>query len=259
MSNTPQEQRPTISTARASRKYIQWGGPATKRDDSTRLYYKNINGVGTSNISNGFVSLYNHMKTTESSICCYTEPNMDWTQFWIKQTNEDHCRKVFHNASHAYSCHNTTAKRAYKPGGTMMPSIGILASRHLKTKSDPSGMGRYSFQTFAGSGGTRIMFITAYRVCFQAIEDAGETTSYYHQWHNLLRQGHKHPNPRKQILLDLKELVLLSIGQGYDVCISMDANTEWDSQNHQFSDWVEQCGLISVHEEFFDIDCPERL
>jgi hypothetical protein len=87
-------------------------------------------------------------------------------------------------------------------------------------------------------------------VCVQAIEDAGETTSYYHQWHNLLRQGHEHPNPRKQILLDRKELVLLSIGQGYDVCISMDANEEWDSRNHQFSDWVEQCGLISAHEEY---------
>jgi hypothetical protein len=78
---------------------------------------------------------------------------------------------------------------------------------------------------------------------------------YYHQWHNLLQQGHETPNPRKQVLTDLKENVLSSIGHGYDVCISIDANEEMDSRNHQFADWIKQCGLISVHENFFDVDC----
>jgi hypothetical protein len=249
-------QTPTTTNATLTKKYIPWGNPTNTPINSnrTRLYYKNINGVGTRNMSNGFVNLYSHMKTTGSSISCFTEPNLDWKQYWIKQTNEDHGRKILQNPIFAYSCHNAPAPNAYKPGGTMMATTGLLASRHLETKVDPSGMGRYSYQTFAGSNGTKIMFITAYRVCFQIIENAGEKTSFYHQWHNLLQQGHEYPNPRKQILLDLKELVLTSIGRGYDVCISMDANEELDSRNHQFSEWAEQCGLISVHEEFYDIN-----
>jgi hypothetical protein len=47
--------------------------------------------------------------------------------------------------------------------------------------------------------------------------------------------------------------VVLSIGHGFDICISIDANEELDSQNHVFSDWIEECGLISVHENFFDV------
>jgi hypothetical protein len=81
-----------------------------------------------------------------------------------------------------------------------------------------------------------------------------EKTSFFHQWHSLLQDGHEYPNPRRQILLDLKELVLTRIGQWYDVCISMDANKELDSRNHQFLEWTDQCGLISVHEHFFDAE-----
>jgi hypothetical protein len=136
----------------------------------------------------------------------------------------------------------------------MMVSSGQLSSRHLETGSDPSGMGRYSYQTFNGANGTKLMFITAYRTCFQTIEGAGETTSYYHQWHNLLRQGHEQPNPRKNVLEDLKEKILSSIGHGFDICISIDANEELDSHNRQFSNWIEQCGLISVHENFYDVE-----
>jgi hypothetical protein len=246
----------TTTSANERQKYITWGGQTTDQlhANSTRLYYKNINGVSTNNLTNGFVGLYQHLKQTEASIGCITEPNLDWNQYWIKKTNEDHGRELFHNALFGYSSHKITAKGAYKPGGTMMITSGQLASRHLETGSDPTGMGRYSFQTFNGANGTKLIFITGYRVCFNVIERAGETTSFFHQWHNLLQDGHESPNPRRQILLDLKELVLTRIGQGYDVCISMDANEELDSRNHQLMEWIDQCGLISIHKNFFDAE-----
>jgi hypothetical protein len=156
-------------------------------------YYKNINGVGTRNLSNGFINIYKHLKKTEMSIGCITEPNVDWNQYWIKQTNEDYGREIFHNALFGYSCYKAASKSPYKPGGTMMVSSGQLASRHLETGSNPSGMGRFSYQTFNGAKGTKLMFITAYRVCFQAIETAGDTTSFFHQRHSLLQDGHETP------------------------------------------------------------------
>jgi hypothetical protein len=246
----------TITSITDRRKYETWGGSTTDPIDNktTRLYYKNINGVGTRNLSNGFVNIYKHLKNKETSIVCITEPNVDWNQYWIKQTNEDHGREIFHNALFGYSCYKAAAKKPYKPGGTMTVSSGQLASRHLETGCDPSGMGRFSYQTFIGANGTKLIFITAYRVCFQSIETAGETTSFFHQWHSLLQDGHEIPNPRKQVLLDLKDFILTKIGQGYDVCISMDANEELNSRNNQLSDWMEQCGLISAHEHFYDAE-----
>jgi hypothetical protein len=139
----------------------------------------------------------------------------------------------------------------------MMVWSGQLAARHLETgsdPSDPSGMGRFSYQTFNGAKGTKLMFIMAYRVCFQAIETAGDTTSFFHQCHSLLQDGHETPNPRKQVLLDLKELGLTKIGQGYNVCIAMDANEELDSRSNQLSEWMEQCGLVSLHKQFYDAE-----
>jgi hypothetical protein len=256
MDTTTQSPRITVASIQSAKQYIHWGGPTSTPipSNTTRMYYQNINGVGTRNLSNGFVNMYTHMKSTESAICCYTETNLDWTKYWIKQINEDHGRKLFHNAIFGYACHNTPSKNAYKPGGTMMVATGQLASRHLESGTDASGMGRYSFQTFTGANGTKLMFVTVYRTCFHSIETAGETTSYYHQWHNLLCQGYEHPNPRKQVLIDLKVKILSAIGQGIDVCVSIDANEELNSRNHQFSDWIEECGLISVHENFFDVD-----
>jgi hypothetical protein len=46
----------------------------------------------------------------------------------------------------------------------------------------------------------------------------------------------------------------MRIGQGYDVCISMDTNEEINSRNNQLLEWMEQCGLLSIHENFFDAD-----
>jgi hypothetical protein len=260
--NTSQVTQTTTTIVADRRKYVTWGGAMNNpiHNNVTRLYYKNINGIGTRNLSNGFVGLYKHLQKTESAIGCFTEPNVDWNQYWIKQTNEDHGRELFHNALFSYSCNKSLSKKAYKPGGTMTISSGQLASRHLETGTDSSGMGRFNYQTFNGANGSKIIFITAYRVCFQTIENAGETTSFFHQWHNLLQDGHETPNPRRQVLLDLKEIILTRIGQGYDVCVSMDANEELNSRNNQLTEWMEQCGLLSVHENFFDTEyydtCP---
>jgi hypothetical protein len=45
---------------------------------------------------------------------CFTEPNLDWMQYWIKQINKDHGRQLS-TMQYSAKCHNTPAKRAYKP------------------------------------------------------------------------------------------------------------------------------------------------
>jgi hypothetical protein len=58
----------------------------------------------------------------------------------------------------------------------MIASTGTIASRHLETGTDTTGMGHYSYQKFTGNNGTKIIFIVVYRVCKEGIATAGEGT-----------------------------------------------------------------------------------
>jgi hypothetical protein len=136
----------------------------------------------------------------------------------------------------------------------MIASTGTIASRHLETGTDTTGMGCYSYQKFTVNNGTEIIFIVAYRVCKEGIATAGEGMSFFHQWHKLTRLGHKHPNPRRQILNDLKTIVLQAISEGTDVCITMDANESMDLNNQLFHEWIAECGLVSIHENLYNKD-----
>jgi hypothetical protein len=140
----------------------------------------------------------------------------------------------------------------------MIAATGTIASRHLKTGKDTTGMGHYSYQKFTGNNGTKILFIVAYRVCKEAITTAGEGTSFFHQWHKITRLGHKHLNPRRQILNDLWTIVLQAIGKGTDVCITINANESIDLNNQLFHEWIAECGLVSVHENLYDEDYYEQ-
>jgi hypothetical protein len=80
----------------------------------------------------------------------------------------------------------------------------------------------------------------------------GETTSFFHQWHELTKLGHQHPNPRRQILNDIRNIVLQAISKGTDVCVAMDANKDLDTNNQLFHEWIAECRLVSVHENLYD-------
>jgi hypothetical protein len=134
---------------------------------------------------------------------------------------------------------------------------GPLALRHLESGHDPTGMGRYSYQSIVGRNNTKILFITAYRVCFQDINSAGVKTSFFQQWHHLRINGHAIPNPRQQILEDLKTFIHESIKEGCDVCLAMDANEDSDSQHQKLNNFAGECGLVNAHELFFDEDYYE--
>jgi hypothetical protein len=173
-----------------------WGHPIKKVDQIkvTRAYFCNINGVGTSNLSNGFTMIYAHMKQTGSTIGMFAETNVDWKAHKVRELNKQHGRTAFPNAISAFSCHNKGTGNKYQPGTTTTMN-GPIALRHLESGNDPTSMGRYSYQSIVGQNNTRIMFIMAYHVCFQTIHSAGIQTPYFQQWHHLRTNGHQVPNP----------------------------------------------------------------
>jgi hypothetical protein len=93
----------------------------------------------------------------------------------------------------------------------------------------------------------KILLIVGYRVCKEAIMTAGEGTSFFHQWHELTKLGHKHPNPSRQILNDLKIITLQSISKETDECKTINANKSMDTNDQLFHEWIAVCGLFSIH------------
>jgi hypothetical protein len=116
------------------------------------------------------------------------------------QLNEAHGQNLYHNAIFGYSTRKTPAKQWHQPGGAMIASTGTIAAWHLETRFDTTGMRRYSYQKITGTNGRMIIFMAAYRVCKDSIATAGETTLFFHQWQELTKCGHKHPNPIRKNL-----------------------------------------------------------
>jgi hypothetical protein len=234
--------------------YKPWGHDiqSSKPPNTTRLYYKNTNGIGTRAFTNGLTMLYQHHKDMGTDIALYTETNTNWQQPTTRQLNETHCRQIHRNATFAYSSRVTSSPQSYQAGGTMVVLAGMMAARHLETGTDPTGMGRFSSHKITGANSHKIIFIAAYQVCKETISTAGENTSFFHQWHELTKKGYRHPNPRRQILDDLKTIILRAIGEGTDVCMAMDSNEAFNSKNQHFQEWIAECSLLSVHENMYD-------
>jgi hypothetical protein len=112
--------------------YRPWGWghniKSPKPNNTTRLYYKNTNGIRTRAFTNRLTTLHHHHKAMESNISLYTKTNMDWRQLTTKHLNETHCQQLYHNAIFAYSTQNTSAKHWYQHGGTMIASTRTIAA-----------------------------------------------------------------------------------------------------------------------------------
>ena len=91
----------------------------------------------------------------------------------------------------------------YKPGGTMMVSVGDLTGRITAQSQDK--WGRWTSQTFRGTGNTNLTVISAYQV----VTDNPHTglTTATSQQQSLLLQSNESISPRKAFKRDVQMLI----------------------------------------------------
>jgi hypothetical protein len=125
MTSTPQQQH----------HYKPWGHDiqSPKPENTTRLYYKNTNSISTRAFTNRLTALYQHHKDMGTDIALYAETNTNWQQPTTRQLNEVHGRKIYHNATFAYSTRKTSSSQWYQPGDTMIVSTGTIAATQALT------------------------------------------------------------------------------------------------------------------------------
>ena len=103
-----------------------------------------------------------------------------------------------------YSTSTIKSGSNVKFGGTGMVMDSNWSSRIIVKGQDPSGMGRWSFVKLLGKERKELLLVTANRVGTMEVKNAGSKTSLMQQYALLRGRGLKNPDPRTQLVRDLK-------------------------------------------------------
>ena len=194
-----------------------WGHePETIDADATfRVLFNNPNGIKLQSDPLSVQYSFSILSTMGLGAICLAETNVNWSNSQIYQTCKDLSKKIWHHStfttSHAKeyypdvpTVYKDSFKGSKKPGGTLTMLCNNWTSRVLGRGSDPYGLGHWTYFTLRGKANTKIVLVTAYRVCTQSISTAGPTTSTAQQSRVLSKKIREaDPNPRHQFIVDL--------------------------------------------------------
>jgi hypothetical protein len=107
------------------------------------------------------------------------------------------------------SCSHLETDTHFKPGGVLIAALGQCAHRVTNTSRDP--LGRWCSITLTGRDDKVLRLYSAY-------------LSLAQQWHLLRLLGHDEPNPRQQLITDLKAELLIGQQQGLQFILLGDFN-----------------------------------
>ncbi|NCG03282.1 MAG: hypothetical protein GWP22_07470, partial [Actinomycetales bacterium] len=147
-------------------------------------------------------------------------------------------KTVYSSARADYRC------KYYQPGGSLLTINGVNRGRVVDSGTDP--LGRFCWMALKGKRDEGWLMVSAYRVCQSSAHNAGANTAFSQQYSALRELGHTRPNPRRQILLDIEDLVVRFRKRGLRPMVGMDANGNWsgDRPDIQLKLFMDRCGMV---------------
>jgi hypothetical protein len=233
------EHHNTPNHTRSLTGYAQLPLPTLRHTD-IRLISHNINTLSTTtNIE--LETTLNAYKEFDPTVLGLQECNRNWANY--NQT-ELPLRTVLTRrwpGAKVVTAHNKEEcfSGPHQPGGVAQIILQKLTGRITSHGSDH--MGRFAWQQLLLDGSRHLLLITAYRVTQDTITGCGPTTSAMQQWRKLRAQGIEHPNPRQQMLDDLKAFIQPHVNDGHEVIVMLDANSS--TQETNFAQFIDDSGL----------------
>ena len=173
-------------------------------------------------------------------VLCLAESNLNWDH--PQATGKFHgvLRKVWKHSKVSKSFTKDHFQSTNQPGGTVTVVYNHWTSRVIESGEDPFGLGRWSYQVLRGKGGTKLLIVTAYRVCRQSLHSVGSQTSTAQQFRALSAQFREadredDPIPRHQFTVDLQGWLEYKTTQGYLIILGIDANEPYDPLEGNFT------------------------
>jgi hypothetical protein len=223
--------------------------PNKKEEHTLRIAFQNIHGA-TDLQRQAIATEIEAMEELNIDIMGMAEMNKPWTPHQ-KALHEAYMNKRFRISRTIFTAAPTDRHDAtYQPGGNLITANGEVTGR-----IDGRGVdkwGRYCWFSLQGRRDEGVIIIVAYRVCQEKHHHPGEHTAYHQQYVALRESGHRDPNPRQQILDDLKELISEKRALGYRPILMMDANGDYvHGTDKKLSTFLTQTGLCDPYQERF--------
>jgi hypothetical protein len=160
-----------------------------------RLYYQNVHGIPCDDVN--LLQDLQALAEYDVSCFCLSETNLDWNQTYVWSEYLARQRKMWKYSATSFSSIDMESSLDYITGGTLTSTVDRWSSRVCKKDSNPSGMGRLSYQTLVGKQNSKITIIIGYHcVC----NTSGDSSAWTLQFIFMKdRQSKTEPNPQKQL------------------------------------------------------------
>jgi hypothetical protein len=154
--------------------------------------------------------------------------------------------QIWKHSATSFSTIDMESSSDYMTGGTLTATVDKWSSRVIKKDADPSGMGRWSFQTLVGKQNTKVTIITGYR-CVRNI--SGESSAWNQQAIFLKdRKSDRSPNPRKQFIKDLTDFINQKQALNHEIILNLDTNEVVGEDSQGISKLMSDCNLSDLHD-----------
>jgi hypothetical protein len=219
--------RPMQLTKENQRQNQEWGDIMQEKAGSvTRVYSLNLNGLSLDRRGGQFDTLCSVAKEVQADIICCQEHNVDTTQQTVRSILYNTLRQHWTRSRVQFGSTPVTFTNMYKPGGTMMFSVGHITGRVISQSHDH--MGRWVTQTYRRQGGLQITIVTAYQVVTDN-PHTGLTTATSQQRSQLVQSNDPIQEPRKAFKRDIRQLLKTLIQRGDQVMLLGDFNETIES------------------------------
>ncbi len=174
------------------------------------------------------------------SVLSLAETNVNWNHPKVPGRFHKSIRKIWRHSAVSKSSTNDSFTSETQPGGTLTMACGNWTSRIIEKGVDPFGLGRWSYLVLRAKGTTKLLIVTAYRVCRQTIASAGPKTATSQQFRLLSQSFHEadlddDPIPHHQFIVDLQAWLEHRVESGYHIVLGIDANEAYHGKGGSFT------------------------
>ena len=219
--------------------------PNTKKDGTMRIFTINMNGVTYQNKLLEWEISIAFLMDMQIDIFGLTEINLDLDNRIVR---DEFAQRVKHFDKYmklaVSASKQKVGKTSFKMGGTATGVNGGWSGRMQKSGSDK--LGRWSYITLRAKQGKMINIITCY-VPRKTTNKGAETTIYSQMELDLLQNRKKLLNPRKELIKDLKKVIIEENKKGNATILMGDMNDDMGKEKGEIRKFLEECNMEMTH------------
>ncbi|KAI2505037.1 hypothetical protein MHU86_9393 [Fragilaria crotonensis] len=215
-------ERATKLSMANSRDNNPWGDERQQKTAAiTRVYAINLNGLQLDAKGGKFDSVCRSLKEIQADVFCGQEHNVDTTQASVRKIMFDTAHQHWERSRLVMGTSPIPFQTQFKPGGTMVMTVGSLTGRLCKQDRDK--WGRWSSQVYQGQAGRTLAIISAYQPIVKG-GVVGKITVAAQHVSLLLNSEDEVTNPRVAFRRDLSKWLTDYQSRGYEILLIGDFN-----------------------------------